>query len=236
MKTGMSEGKSVAENNVSPPPQLSLDEVLEGKRQATADVTRSATEVALATSLKRRSRAWDDANPELVAGLVRALKKKVCTGAVVDLLHSHMAEEDAKRKVDNKRRASERQASGETKIRVEFKSHVDMKAARQARKVAEWAGARNFLQRFITAGTTDGLVRTPEGTDLSSTGPDVMLKKAQVVCVHCSLRIQGMTGAEAVNVCTLLHQGTGSARSIANYLCEFLEHRRFFETKRGKWV
>jgi hypothetical protein len=98
-----------------------LDEVLKGKRQATADATRSATEVALAASLKRRSRAWDDANPELVAGLARVLKKNVCAGAVVDLLHSHVAEEDAKRKVDDKRRATERQAPGEKKVRVEFK-------------------------------------------------------------------------------------------------------------------
>jgi hypothetical protein len=49
------------------------------------------------------------------------------------------------------------------RLEFKFKSHVDMKAARHARKAAEWADARNFLQRFITAGTTDGLVLAPEG-------------------------------------------------------------------------
>ena len=61
----------------------------------------------------------------------------------------------------------------------------------------KWEAARDHLAPFISAGTVEGLVASPNGIDFSVDGDKWILHKATLVHLYCSLRIMGMGRDEA---------------------------------------
>jgi hypothetical protein len=103
----------------------------------------------------------------------------------------------------------------------------------------KWRKAVKFLDPFIKAQTTDGLVLTSEGIGLSSTGNARILKKAMIVRVFCQERINGATAAAAAESCTRLYpkeDRISCNTTVYIYLQQFFVNWGFYETSAGKYV
>jgi hypothetical protein len=67
------------------------------------------------------------------------------------------------------------------KKRTEYPSYFVPQRNKIMLKMQKWSRAKQFLVPFIREQTTNGLVLTPQGIDLSKTGPSRILKKATLV-------------------------------------------------------
>ena len=214
----------------------SLELVLKRKRAAMKETTASKQRADLHTALGKAHRG--SVNIDLTERLAGMVRKDACPSELAGIISAIGSDAAAARKADNKRRAEATKAERPRK-RSEPTSCVRDKAYKLRLKVRKWRKAVKFLDPFIKAQTTGGLVLAAEGIDLSSTGNERILKKAMIVRVYCQERINGATAEEANESCTRLYpkdDRMSSTRSVCRYLQQFFVNWGFHETSAGRYV
>jgi hypothetical protein len=219
------------------PEEPSLDLVLKRKRAAMKESNAVLQRIALHTELGKAHHGPVNVNlPERLAGMVR---KDAPPEDLAELIADDIGRDDADaRKEENKRRAEARENARPRK-RSTHDSCTHAKETRLRLKTRKWKKAVRFLDPFIKAQTSDGLVLTNEGVDLSTSGSTRILKKAFIVRFFCKERINGATSADAVQSFTRLYpkeDRMNCTRSVHRYLQQFFVNWGFYETGAGKYV
>jgi hypothetical protein len=216
-----------------------LSVVLKRKRATQQSARAMMNHDALHAELKKVSRANSKVVRDLTQELCGNLKVSTNMSSVAKAVVAYTRQEKAAVEGENKARAERRSKIKKKKKTKDFPSYQMKRRKSIMKKMKQWETARDKLAPFVKQGTTEGLVMTEDGIDLSSDGNDKVPRKATIVHAHCSIRLLGKSREEATEIVTTLYPSQNrmsSGRTMRRYLAEFFQHGGFFESKQGKWV
>ena len=214
-----------------------LDALLQGKRQVAKAVAADAKRARLHSEMRKLNRNVP-IDPAIVEQLASCVKGDANLQTFAKAITDHAVIHRGAMANDAKRRAEDRARLAHKKKRTEYVSYQIPLQQRRMLKISKWQKASSDLLPYVRDQTTDGIVLTHEGVDLSATGTDRILKKLTLVRLYCVLRLEGNTAAEAVRHCTLVFPGhrMSCSKSIYSYLKQYFTYGGFFETTVGKWT
>jgi hypothetical protein len=209
------------------------------KRQRAAGKKGAAREAEFLAAIKKKARSNSGAIKATTAGLLKHLRPGANKDAVANLMVAFAEAEKNTREAANSKRSAER-AKGKAKPKTSESAGYQRKRHKRVMKQMKiWEHARDHLAPFIKEGTTDGLVITEDGVDLSNDGHPRILRKATLVHMYCKLRLLGMSRAETTEVVTEAFpesERMSSGRTLRTYLAEYFANGGFLESKNGKWA
>jgi hypothetical protein len=191
-------------------------------------------------ALLRKSSLCDaDTCQEVCGWLADGLKAGAGSAVVVEALKKFSTGEKMAADKKNARRQEQRNKRKCAKPRTAYPSYLKKVHRSLMKRLIKWEAARDHLAPFISAGTVEGLVASPNGIDFSVDGDKWILHKATLVHLHCSLRIMGMGRDEATAAACATFPPSArmsSGSTLRRYLAEYFELKAFRETTKGKWV
>ena len=142
-------------------------------------------------------------------------------------------------RADQNWRRQEQANKRKRKPTTAFRSYKHKQLKSVLARLGKWEAARKHLAPFVAESTTEGLVMSPDGIDMSVDGDQWVLRKATLVHLYVSSRLLGLSRDIATEItCATFPESERmhSGRTLRRYLAENFELGGFRETKRGKWV
>ena len=175
--------------------------------------------------LRKKNRCSGPVLEAVSSALAAGLKKNVDMKGLAESVTEFVWMEKEARADQNWRR-QEQARTRKRKPRTAYRSYKRKQLKSVLARLGKWEAARKHLAPFVAESTTEGLVMSPDGIDMSVDGDQWVLRKATLVHLYVSSRLLGLSRDIATEItCATFPESERmhSGSTLRRYLAEYFE-------------